>query len=213
MKKLLIFLPLLVVSLACSTMLPWTTDTTATTSSMPTVVAFSATPAQIAAGQSATLMWNVTNATSVQIDQGVGSGLALAGTVTVTPSATTTYMLTASGNSGTTTATTVVTVTSSSSPPPSSSAPLPGPAPALRPNILVFDISPNKINIPPGAGPHQATMRWDVRNAAAVYINGSPVALSGSRILTPGIGVHTFTLRAVNPAGEDTRTQVLHVTP
>lgn len=219
MKKLLLILPLLIVSLACSTMFPWTSDTPATSASQPNVVAFSAAPAEISAGQTTTLMWNVTDAASVQIDQGVGSGLAVAGTVTVAPAATTTYTLTATGSSGTTTtASAVVTVTSSSTSSSTTSTttttvPSTTPAYPLRPNILAFDISPNKINIPPGTGPHQATMRWDVRNAAAVYINGSPVALSGSRILTPGVGVHTYVLRAVNPAGEETRSQVLHVTP
>jgi chitinase len=48
------------------------------------VVRFSATPSQIAAGQSSTLAWNVTNATSVAIS-GVGSGLNPQGTATVSP--------------------------------------------------------------------------------------------------------------------------------
>ena len=56
-------------------------------------------------------------------------------------------------------------------------------------------------------------MRWEVRNAVNVFINGSPVALSGSRVLTPGLGTHTYILRAVNPAGEETRSQALHVKP
>jgi hypothetical protein len=187
-KKLLIILPFLLLALACSTF-PWSNSASST--SQPAIVAFTATPSVITAGQTATLMWNVTNATSVQIDQGVGSGLAVAGTVTVAPAATTNYILTASNSAGSITNSATVTVS----------------------NIMVFDISPNTINIPPGTGPHQATMRWEVRNAAAVYINGSPVALNGSQILTRGLGTHTYVLRAINPAGEETRTQVLHVNP
>ena len=41
----------------------------------PVIVAFSANPTQISAGESATLLWNVTEATTVSIDQGIGIGL------------------------------------------------------------------------------------------------------------------------------------------
>jgi hypothetical protein len=212
-KKLLSILPFLLLALACSTF-PWSNSASST--SQPAIVAFTATPSAITAGQMATLMWNVTNATSVQIDQGVGSGLGVAGTITVAPAATTNYILTATNSAGSITNSVTVTVSSSSSSPSTSTPstiPSTTPSPALRPNILVFDISPNTINVPPGTGPHQATMRWEVRNAAAVYINGSPVALNGSQILTRGLGTHTYVLRAINAAGEETRTQVLHVNP
>ncbi|MDD5311489.1 MAG: hypothetical protein PHO26_00440 [Dehalococcoidia bacterium] len=216
MKKLLILTPLLLLSLSCTT---WpfstTTSTTSTTTSTstPSIVAFTASPTSITAGQTATLIWNVTNATSVQIDQGVGSGLAVAGTVSVTPSSTVTYMLTASNSAGSVTSSVTVSVTSSSSsttPPPVTT-----PAPALRPNIVVFDISPNIINAPPGTGAHSAVMRWEVHNAATVTINGSPVASAGSQTLTwsLGLGTHTYTLRAFNPAGEDVKTQAIRVNP
>jgi hypothetical protein len=52
-----------------------------------------------------------------------------------------------------------------------------------------------------------------VKNAANVTINGNPEPPSGSRTLTPPLGTHTYTLRATNPNGTDTRTQVLHVIP
>ena len=211
MKKLLLIMPFLLLALACWPFGTTSTSTSTTDSSAkPAIVAFTATPNSITAGQSTVLMWNVTNATSVQIDQGVGTGLAVAGTLTVTPTTTTTYKLTSSNSAGSQEASITVSVTTSSSSSPSTSAPAPG---ALRPNIVVFDISPNAINIPPGSGPHQATMRWEVRNAVNVTLNGASVPLTGTQILTPPLGVHNYILRAYNPQGEDSKTQVLHVNP
>ena len=206
MKKLLFLLPLLLLVTSCF----WQSGD----GSKPGIVAFTATPATIGSGQSTILMWNVTNATSIQIDQGVGSGLATAGTISVSPAANTTYKLTAANASGTSEASVTVSVStasgssSQSNPPAGNQAP-----PTQKPNIVVFDISPNTINIPPGTGAHNATLRWEVKNAVNVTLNGSPVPLIGSQVLTPPVGTHTYVLRAFNPAGEDSRTQTLRVNP
>src|SRR4029077_13417021 len=55
---------------------------------------FGAVPSTIRAGQQATLSWVTANASSVFIDQGVGTQ-ALSGTANVSPTNTTTYTLTA----------------------------------------------------------------------------------------------------------------------
>ncbi len=60
---------------------------------------FSATPAQIVQGASATLAWQTTNASAVSINQGIGS-VAADGSRLVSPSADTTYTLTAEGPGG-----------------------------------------------------------------------------------------------------------------
>ena len=70
-------------------------------------IEFSAIPAGIAAGESATLAWNVTNADSVQIDQGIGAVNA-DDTMDVAPTTTTDYTLTATGPGGTVTRTITV---------------------------------------------------------------------------------------------------------
>jgi hypothetical protein len=183
-----------------------TSTGTSTTSEMPTIVAFSATPTEITEGESATLMWNVTNATSIQIDQGVGSGLAAAGTSSVSPSSSTTYTLTAGNSAGSSTQFVTVTVTEAASTPTT-------PPPALPPNIVVFDIAPNIIHHPPGPGPNNATMRWEVKNATTVTINGITEPHIGSRVLSPSLGTHTYTLRAINANDAVTKTQVLKVIP
>ncbi|HEX2792756.1 MAG TPA: hypothetical protein VHO23_03520, partial [Candidatus Paceibacterota bacterium] len=61
-------------------------------------------------GQSATLTWTTDNATSVRIDQGVGS-VSLNGSRAVSPQSSTTYTLTATGNGKTVYCTTAITVT------------------------------------------------------------------------------------------------------
>jgi peptidoglycan-associated lipoprotein len=71
----------------------------------------SATPSVISAGDQVTLKWETTDATSVSIDNGVGS-VPTSGVKTVTPSETTTYHLTATGDGGNADATATVTVNS-----------------------------------------------------------------------------------------------------
>ncbi len=72
----------------------------------PVITSFTASPATITSGQSSTLSWVVSGATSLSINQGVGT---VAGTsTTVTPTATTIYTLTATGPDGSASATTGV---------------------------------------------------------------------------------------------------------
>ncbi len=77
-------------------------------STAPTIT-FTASPISIAAGQTSTLTWAVTNATTVSIDNGIGD-VAPNDTKVVTPAATITYTLTATGPGGTNTANATVTV-------------------------------------------------------------------------------------------------------
>ena len=60
----------------------------------PIINSFSALSPTITIGESSTLSWSVTDATSVNIDNGVGT-VALSGTTAVNPTTTTTYILTA----------------------------------------------------------------------------------------------------------------------
>ncbi len=91
---------------------------------LPVIVAFGATPTQISAGESATLLWNVRRATTVSIDQGIGNvtesvwyGVdadgqysVYSGTRSVSPASTTTYTLTLSNAAGTVTKSVVIIV-------------------------------------------------------------------------------------------------------
>jgi peptidoglycan/xylan/chitin deacetylase (PgdA/CDA1 family) len=91
-----------------ATSTPPTATTTPPVVVKPTINSFTANPANITAGQSATLSWSVASATKLVIDQGVGT---VSGTSkVVTPSATTTYTLSAVNSAGTTTKSVVVNV-------------------------------------------------------------------------------------------------------
>ena len=80
------------------------------------ITAFGASPASVTAGQSATLSWSVTGASSLSISGGVGSVTGLTSR-SVTPTATTTYVLTATNSAGSSvTASATVTVTAAGGP-------------------------------------------------------------------------------------------------
>lgn len=68
------------------------------TDPLATIVSFTATPASFTDGETVTLAWEVTDADSVSIDQGINT-VAATGTLELTPSATTTWTLTATRGS------------------------------------------------------------------------------------------------------------------
>src|SRR5258706_9603350 len=80
----------------------------------PPTITFTANPTSISAGGSSVLTWTTQNATSVSIDQGIGS-VGTNGNMTVSPAITTIYTLTTTGAGGSTTRS--VTVTVESTPP------------------------------------------------------------------------------------------------
>jgi hypothetical protein len=94
-----------------------TATATVTVQSPPTISAFTATPATITQGGSATLAWTVSGATSLSLDNGIGSVVGASSRL-VTPVGTTSYTLTATNAYGTSIRSTSVTVV----PPPSISS-------------------------------------------------------------------------------------------
>jgi len=85
--------------------------------SKPVINSFTAEPTSIEQNQSATLRWSVSNATDINIDQGVGA-VQSEGTHAVQPNATTTYTLSARGPGGTDSRSVTVEVTTPPPPPP-----------------------------------------------------------------------------------------------
>lgn len=87
------------------------TFTTAPGNTLPVISSFLVNPTAITLGQSATLSWSTLGATSLSLDQGVGT---VTGTTSklVTPGITTTYTLTATNSTGSVKATTTLTVNS-----------------------------------------------------------------------------------------------------
>jgi len=98
------------------------------TPSAPTISSFFANPSDVSAGSFTTLSWAVSGATTLSIDQGVGSMTGLTSKA-VAPSQTTVYTLTASNSTGATIATTTITVRSGATTPPP--APVPPPPPPV----------------------------------------------------------------------------------
>src|SRR5258708_1148963 len=83
----------------------------------PPTATLSANPSTITAGQSTTLTWQTSNATSVSISPGIGA-VGASGSMQVTPASTTPYQITATGPGGTQQASATVTVGSVVGPPP-----------------------------------------------------------------------------------------------
>ncbi len=82
----------------------------------PTVT-MTAEPSSIERGQSATLRWSSTDATSATINQGIGS-VDTSGTRSVSPTSTTTYTITVQGAGGSASASATVNVRAPAPPPP-----------------------------------------------------------------------------------------------
>ena len=158
-------------------------------SSLPQIVSFAATPGTISMGGSSVLSWNVSGATSIRINEGIGNGLAASGSVEVSPTATTsTYTLTAGNGSGSVTATAIVTI----------SAPV----------IASFAATPQTV-VPGGS----STLTWSVSGATSVSIDngvGNNLGLSGSRSISPE-ATALYTLTAASPHGVTTATTLLGV--
>lgn len=75
----------------------------------PVINFFKAEPSQIKYGESSTLSWDVSNATTVEIDHGIGQ-VPLSGSTVVKPESDTTYTLTAKNIDGTSTKTCTIKV-------------------------------------------------------------------------------------------------------
>ena len=93
-----------------------TTTTTTETAKAPVVAQFTAEPSSIERGQSSTLRWSVSDATSVAIEPGLGP-VQSNGSRQVFPSNTTTYRLVATGPAGNANATATVNVIVPPAPP------------------------------------------------------------------------------------------------
>jgi hypothetical protein len=188
MKKLvplLLLVPLLIIGGACGPI------TLSTPGQQPSIISFNAGPSSISAGESSDLSWNVSGATTISIDQGIGS-VALTGTRSVAPVTTTIYTLTASNSSGSTTATTQVVVSGTPT-----SSPSPTPTPGGWPTVNYFMANPSVIVV--GGS---TTLGWDVSNATSVVIDNGvgSVGSAGTTVVSPAASMN-YTLTATNATG------------
>ncbi|MDP9190684.1 MAG: hypothetical protein M3P06_03170 [Acidobacteriota bacterium] len=140
------------------------------------VISFTASRRTIAAGEETTLSWQVTNATSVSINHGIGNR-ALTGSVRVAPLTTTTYRLTASGPGGSASDDLTITV--------------------LAPPVIIFTATPETISRGQGT-----MLTWNVTDATLVVIdNGVGVQPPGGALEVRPQENTTYVLTATGPGG------------
>jgi hypothetical protein len=169
------------------------------------VVTFTAAPSNIVSGHAAKLSWNCTGATTVIIDQGIGS-VGLSGELLVSPSTTTIYILTASNAQNSVTASTQVIVAAASSPAQPTSL-------SSFPVIHVFTAEPESIT-----EGESSTITWSVSDASSVNIDPvvyrqmDSMPADGSAPVTPSVTT-IYTLTAMNAAGMSSDTVIVTVNP
>lgn len=122
---------------------------------LPSIGSFNANPDIVEKGKSSVLTWDVTSATKVSIEPGIGT-VSLTGSQRIFPDKNTTYLLKATNEAGSVDATKVVYVQESSTPP--SSAPIPTPKQISPADGTVFDNSTSG-----------ATFKWTAVSGAANY--------------------------------------------
>ncbi len=180
----------------------------------PVINSFNSSPQSIAVGESSTLSWSITGATSVNIDQGIGN-VALTGTRIVSPTVTTIYTLTATNSAGSVTATSQIIVGGGASPPPTPTpipvpvpVPTPIPTPGYLPVINYFTANPPVIS----AG-GTATLSWNVSDATSITIDNGvgSVGIAGTTPVSPASST-IYTLMAYNAVGLSSRTASVVVT-
>ncbi len=155
----------------------------------PTVT-FTASPTTLNSGESATLNWTTTDATTVTIDQGIG-GVSLSGSKVVSPATTVTYTLTATGAGGTTTRSVTVTVHSGDLTPPS--------APT---NLTAQAISTSQVNL------SWAASTDDVGVAGyKIFRDNQQIATTTTTAFTDtslnSLTTYTYNVSAYDAAGND----------
>ncbi|MFA5860034.1 MAG: fibronectin type III domain-containing protein, partial [Elusimicrobiota bacterium] len=162
----------------------------------PVISFFTASPTSITSGQSSTLTWSVSNATSLSVNQGVGT--VTGSSRSVSPTVTTTYTLTATGAGGTATAQVTVTVGG-------------GSTPTSTPPVIASFTASNESIV---AGDSTA-LSWTITGnpTPTVSISGGVGTPAGSLASVSPTVTTTYTLTATNSAGSATAQLTVSVTP
>jgi len=155
---------------------------TVATGTIPQVVVFVATPQNIDAGGSTKLCWQVTGATNISIQPGVGSNLNANDCATVSPNATTTYTLTATNATGQIQANTTVNVGT----------------------VKINSFTADPVTSTASGTP--VTLSWTTSNATSVVLIGSEIGpqnlpANGTFVIHP-ITNSVYTLTAYGNGGQ-----------
>ena len=137
---------------------------TVTQPDCPVIDSFTASSTSITEGQSSTLSWRTTDATSTSINKGVGSVTPVAsGSKSVSPTTTTKYTLTAGGASSCTSATATVTIT------------------VTPPDPVIDSFTASSTTITEG---QSTTLRWATTHATSVSIPGASGTTAATESVT-----------------------------
>jgi hypothetical protein len=146
-------------------------------------ISFNADKLRVGIGQPVNLTWNVDNAESVDIDNGVGIGLPLSGSSSVYPTIDTTFMLTAKGYEGIADATEYLTID-------------------VVNNSVINSFNASSLNITKG---NSVVFNWDVTDSEGLNLNpyGSVSGIpTGSQNITfNNAGNFDFTLESTSLNG------------
>lgn len=155
---------------------------------LPSIEYFTANPESINRGESSTLSWSVSNATTITIDQGVGTVSAKA-TTEVSPEETTTYTLTATNSDGQKSQSCTVEIILN------------------PPTIEYFTATPESIMLD-----SYSTLSWSTTNATAISVSPGvgTVSATGTVEVSPE-DTTTYMLTATNSDGQDTKSCVVEI--
>jgi len=158
---------------------------TVSSGKVPQVVVFVANPATIEAGGSSKLCWQVTGATSISIQPGVGTNLNANDCATVSPTSPTTYTLTATNAAGQIQANATVNTTGG--------------------QVKITSFTATPVSSAPGS---PEILSWTTQNAVSVILYGAQfatqsVAANGSITVTvTSLGNSDYVLTAYGPGGQ-----------
>ena len=154
----------------------WMVSVTVTPMISPVINTFCLDPSEIRSGQSSVLKWNVTGATLIKIDQGIGTVQA-SGTCPVSPASTATYTISANNRAGSTSATANLTLIPSDP-------------------LSIISFTSNQYNISPG---QSVNLQWNVKGATQVSIDhGVGIEPSLGNVIVFPTENTTYTLSATN---------------
>jgi len=151
-------------------------------------ITFHADPSAIPAGGSSTLTWQVSNATAVSIDDGIGLQ-PVSGSLLVTPLETTTYTLTANGDGGSASSQATVTVV----PPPV---------------VISFTATPD-----PVISGKTVRLHWTTANVTVVSIEGLGLQAPNGEVEVHPAVTTTYILTASGIGGSSVREVKVTVLP
>jgi hypothetical protein len=153
---------------------------------LPVIIEFSNNPPTINSGDTSTLLWNVTGADSVSIDQGIGQ-VDVAGSRAVSPSKSTVYTISATNSAGTVIRSSAIIIVSAAAPPQQTTNSNP---------VISFT-----------AGYRGGTswqLNWNVSNATQIVIQpdiGTVNATGSTLVTVPSGQTKLYRLEAVNDWG------------